>query len=260
MTSAWATCTSPPLKTSPRACFYPSATTAAPVACTGSRNSPAERLSGVGLPLLGLAALLVCLMTWMILRRSTAAALALDASHSSLQTSRERLGHQRSALSRCGRSQFRLGLGDQRRLALYLPLERFESVTGLTRDAWIGAAMNDLLGTEDGLLSQWLCTPGRRPDLSVQCLYVDAQGQERTTRLSARKMPCGGFRGTATDVTEEVEARRRIEFLSQHDALTGLPNRTRLQAFLDAKLKTLPLVEQPLVMLSLDLDRFKPGQ
>ena len=118
--------------------------------------------------------------------------------------------------------------------------------------------MNDLLGTEDGLLSQWLCTPGRRPDLSVQCLYVDAQGQERTTRLSARKMPCGGFRGTATDVTEEVEARRRIEFLSQHDALTGLPNRTRLQAFLDAKLKTLPLVEQPLVMLSLDLDRFKP--
>ncbi len=118
--------------------------------------------------------------------------------------------------------------------------------------------MNDLLETEDGLLSQWLCTPGRRPDLSVQCLYLDAKGQERTTRLSARQMPCGGFRGTATDVTEEVEARRRIEFLSLHDALTGLPNRTRLQAFLDSKLKALPPPERPLVMLSLDLDRFKP--
>jgi diguanylate cyclase (GGDEF)-like protein len=67
-----------------------------------------------------------------------------------------------------------------------------------------------------------------------------------------------GFRGTATDVTEEVESRRRIEFLSQHDALTGLPNRTRLQEFLDGKLKALPTVEQPLIMLSLDLDRFKP--
>ncbi|MGY3322826.1 bifunctional diguanylate cyclase/phosphodiesterase [Pseudomonas sp. TE3911] len=221
-------------------------------------EQPGRRLIGVGLPLLGLAALLVCLMTWMILRRSTAAALALDASHSSLQTSQNALATSearfRDVVEASSDWVWEIN-GDWR--FTYLS-ERFESVTGLTRDAWIGAAMNDLLGTEDGLLSQWLCTPGRRPDLSVQCLYVDAQGQERTTRLSARKMPCGGFRGTATDVTEEVEARRRIEFLSQHDALTGLPNRTRLQAFLDAKLKTLPLVEQPLVMLSLDLDRFKP--
>jgi diguanylate cyclase (GGDEF)-like protein/PAS domain S-box-containing protein len=221
-------------------------------------EQPGRRLIGVGLPLLGLAALLVCLMTWVILRRSTAAALALDASHSSLQTSQNALATSearfRDVVEASSDWVWEIN-GDWR--FTYLS-ERFESVTGLTRDAWIGAAMNDLLGTEDGLLSQWLCTPGRRPDLSVQCLYVDAQGQERTTRLSARKMPCGGFRGTATDVTEEVEARRRIEFLSQHDALTGLPNRTRLQAFLDAKLKTLPLLEQPLVMLSLDLDRFKP--
>lgn len=221
-------------------------------------EQPGRRLIGVGLPLLGLAALLVCLMTWMILRRSTAAALALDASHSSLQTSQNALATSearfRDVVEASSDWVWEIN-GDWR--FTYLS-ERFESVTGLTRDAWIGAAMNDLLGTEDGLLSQWLCTPGRRPDLSVQCLYVDAQGQERTTRLSARKMPCGGFRGTATDVTEEVEARRRIEFLSQHDALTGLPNRTRLQAFLDTKLKTLPLLEQPLVMLSLDLDRFKP--
>ncbi|WP_179178895.1 bifunctional diguanylate cyclase/phosphodiesterase [Pseudomonas sivasensis] len=221
-------------------------------------EQPGRRLIGVGLPLLGLAALLVCLMTWVILRRSTAAALALDASHSSLQTSQNALATSearfRDVVEASSDWVWEIN-GDWR--FTYLS-ERFESVTGLTRDAWIGAAMNDLLGTEDGLLSQWLCTPGRRPDLSVQCLYVDAQGQERTTRLSARKMPCGGFRGTATDVTEEVEARRRIEFLSQHDALTGLPNRTRLQAFLDTKLKTLPLLEQPLVMLSLDLDRFKP--
>jgi PAS domain-containing protein len=97
-------------------------------------------------------------------------------------------------------------------LALYLFVERFENVTGLARQTWLGAAMSDLLDTDAGLLSQWLSTPGRRPDASIQCRYIDAQGQERTTRLSAREMPCGGFRGTATDVTEEVEARRRIEF------------------------------------------------
>ena len=219
---------------------------------------PGLRLMGVGLPLLGLAALLVCLMSWVISRRTTAAALALDASHSSLQNSQNALATSearfRDVVEASSDWVWEID-GDWR--FTYLS-ERFEGVTGLVRDAWIGATINDLLETETGLLSQWLSAPGRCPDISVQCRYVDALGLERSTRLSARQMPCGGFRGTATDVTEEVEARRRIEFLSQHDALTGLPNRTRLQAFLEGKFKAMPTSEQPLVMLSLDLDRFKP--
>jgi diguanylate cyclase (GGDEF)-like protein len=67
-----------------------------------------------------------------------------------------------------------------------------------------------------------------------------------------------GYRGTASDITEEVAARRRIEYLSQHDALTGLANRARMQEFLDGKLKAAPTLSDPLVMLSVDLDRFKP--
>ncbi|MGY2254624.1 bifunctional diguanylate cyclase/phosphodiesterase [Pseudomonas reactans] len=219
---------------------------------------PGLRLMGVGLPLLGLAALLVCLMTWVISRRTTAAALALDASHTSLQNSQRALATSearfRDVVEASSDWVWEIDAGWR---FTYLS-ERFEGVTGLVRNAWIGAAINDLLETESGQLSQWLNTPGRRPDISVQCRYVDALGLERSTRLSARQMPCGGFRGTATDVTEEVEARRRIEFLSQHDALTGLPNRTRLQAFLEGKFKAMPTSEQPLVMLSLDLDRFKP--
>ncbi|WP_426108346.1 bifunctional diguanylate cyclase/phosphodiesterase [Pseudomonas sp. TWR1-1-4] len=219
---------------------------------------PGLRLMGVGLPLLGLAALLVCVMTWVISRRTTAAALALDASHSSLQNSQNALATSearfRDVVEASSDWVWEIDAGWR---FTYLS-ERFEGVTGLVRNAWIGATMNDLLETESGLLSQWLSAPERRPDISVQCRYVDALGLERSTRLSARQMPCGGFRGTATDVTEEVEARRRIEFLSQHDALTGLPNRTRLQAFLEGKFKALSSLEQPLVMLSLDLDRFKP--
>lgn len=219
---------------------------------------PGLRLMGVGLPLLGLAALLVCLMSWVISRRTTAAALALDASHSSLQNSQIALATSearfRDVVEASSDWVWEIDAGWR---FTYLS-ERFENVTGLARQTWIGATMNDLLETDGGLLSQWLSMPGRRPDISVQCRYRDADRQERTTRLSARQMPCGGFRGTATDVTEEVEARRRIEFLSQHDALTGLPNRTRLQAFLDGKLKALATSGRPLVMLSLDLDRFKP--
>ncbi len=219
---------------------------------------PGLRLMTVGLPLLGLAALLVCLMTWVILRRSTAAALALDASHTSLQNSQVALATSEARFRDVveASSDWVWEIDPTWRFT-YLS-ERFESVTGLARQAWMGATMNELLDTDGGVLSQWLAAPDRRPDVSVQCRYVDAQGQERITRLSARQMPCGGFRGTATDVTEEVEARRRIEYLSQHDALTGLPNRTRLQAFLNGKLKASPSLTQPLVMLSLDLDRFKP--
>lgn len=221
-------------------------------------RKPGLQLLALGLPLVGIAALLVCLMTWVILRRTTAAAQALDASYSSLQSSQADLATSearfRDVVEASSDWVWEMDGGC---CFTYLS-ERFENVTGLSRDAWIGVAMDDLLRTELGTLSQWLSIPNRRPEISVQCRYVDTNGQERITRLSARAMEGGGFRGTATDVTEEVEARRRIEFLSQHDALTGLPNRTRLQEFLDGKLKALPTVEQPLVMLSLDLDRFKP--
>jgi diguanylate cyclase (GGDEF)-like protein/PAS domain S-box-containing protein len=221
-------------------------------------SRPGLRLLGIGLPLIGIAALLVCLMTWVILRRATVAALALDASYASLQKSQDALATSEARFRDVveASSDWVWEIDANWRFT-YLS-ERFEAVTGLSMNAWIGAPMDDLLGTESGRLSQWLSLPNRRPDITIQCRYVDPQGRERITRLSARDMPCKGFRGTATDVTEEVEARRRIEFLSQHDSLTGLPNRTRLQEFLDGKLKAMPSEDSPLVMLSLDLDRFKP--
>ncbi|WP_077047312.1 EAL domain-containing protein [Pseudomonas sp. KK4] len=219
---------------------------------------PSQRLMGLGLPLIGIAALLVCLMTWVILRRTTSAAKALDASYASLQHSQTALATSEARFRDVveASSDWVWEIDPGWRFTFLS--DRFEEVTGLHRARWIGAAMDDLLRTELGTVSQWLSIPKRRPEISVQCRYVDTKGQERITRLAARKMEGGGFRGTATDVTDEVEARRRIEFLSQHDALTGLPNRTRLQEFLDGKLKASPTIEQPLVMLSLDLDRFKP--
>lgn len=219
---------------------------------------PGERLLRLSLPLMGVAALLVCLMTWVILRRTIHSALALDASFASLQCSQTALATSEARFRDVveASSDWVWEIDAQWRFTFLS--ERFQVVTGLSREAWIGAAMDDLLRTDTGTLSQWLTAPNRRADTSVQCCYLDTLGLERVTRLSARGMVGGGFRGTATDVTDEVEARRRIEFLSQHDALTGLPNRTRLQEFLDGKFKAVPTMEQPLVMLSLDLDRFKP--
>ena len=220
--------------------------------------APGQRLLALGLPLIGLAAALVCLMTWAILRRTTAAARSLDDSYASLQKSESALATSEARFRDVveASSDWVWEIDSEGRFT-YLS-DRFESVTGLHRTQWIGALMDDLLQTELGQVSQWLAIPNRRPDITIQCRYLETCGRERISRLSARSMAAGGFRGTATDVTEEVEARRRIEFLSQHDALTGLPNRVRLQEFLDGKLKALPTLDSPLVMLSIDLDRFKP--
>jgi diguanylate cyclase (GGDEF)-like protein/PAS domain S-box-containing protein len=208
--------------------------------------------------LIGVAGLLVWLMTWAILRRTTAAAQALDASFASLKSSQAALATSEARFRDVveASSDWIWEIDREGRFT-YLS-ERFQNVTGLSKDHWLGARMDDLLCTELGSLSQWLSIPNRRSNISVQCRYVDNSGQARITRLSAREIDGLGFRGTATDITEEVAARRRIEYLSQHDALTGLPNRTRLQEFLDGKLKAAPTADQPLVMLSLDLDRFKP--
>ena len=220
--------------------------------------TPSTRLLGLMLPLIAIAALLVVFMIWAIIRRTTAAARALDCSYESLQLSQLALAQSEARFRDVAEaSSDWIWEIDQQWRFTYLS-ERFESVTGLSRDLWIGANIDDLLRMELGTVSQWLSIPKRRQSISVQCSYVDLKRSARFTRISARGLVNQGFRGTATDITDEVEARRRIEFLSQHDALTGLPNRTRLQEFLDGKLKAAPTPEHPLVMLILDLDRFKP--
>ncbi len=66
-----------------------------------------------------------------------------------------------------------------------------------------------------------------------------------------------GFRGTATNLTDEWQAQARVRHLSLHDTLTGLPNRRRLHQFLATLLES-DGPAQPLALLCLDLDRFKP--
>ena len=66
------------------------------------------------------------------------------------------------------------------------------------------------------------------------------------------------LRGAATDVSQEVEATKRVEFLSRHDELTGLPNRYHIKEFLAGKLAKEDLNHYPFAMICLDLDKFKP--
>ena len=59
------------------------------------------------------------------------------------------------------------------------------------------------------------------------------------------------------DVSHFMESKKRIEHLTHHDTLTGLPNRLHLQIFLEQSMLIATRMSEQLVVMFLDLDRFK---
>lgn len=66
-----------------------------------------------------------------------------------------------------------------------------------------------------------------------------------------------GFRGVASDVTEQQVSKEKIAWLARYDTLTGLANRMMVTDALDEALVRARLTGQPCALLMIDLDRFK---
>ncbi len=66
----------------------------------------------------------------------------------------------------------------------------------------------------------------------LRCQFMSAQGERRIGHLMAKTTwhngRRAGFRGMVSDISQEMEAKARIQFLSRHDAITGLSNRIQL--------------------------------
>jgi diguanylate cyclase (GGDEF)-like protein/PAS domain S-box-containing protein len=140
--------------------------------------------------------------------------------------------------------------------------ERFHEITHYPPSLWIGKRLDELLHSEEGSLTQWISLSVMKQERQlVKCYYLTQQGQEHICTLSVRRIVYdsqhNGFRGTATDITVELAAQARIQHLSLHDALTGLPNRIIMKQFLESSLAGLTSSSAPVVVLSLDLDHFK---
>ena len=67
-----------------------------------------------------------------------------------------------------------------------------------------------------------------------------------------------GFLAIADDITERQRLAEQLSQLAYHDGLTGLPNRLRLEDHLQQAIALAGRRHEPLALLFIDLDRFKP--
>ncbi|MDV2863701.1 bifunctional diguanylate cyclase/phosphodiesterase [Phytobacter ursingii] len=140
--------------------------------------------------------------------------------------------------------------------------ERFSVITGLHSQDWMGRNLTGLFPDEGEELLDWRKRQPSGASLKLtNRRYLSSRSGTYYCNLVAKYIlfPDGtpGFRGAVTDVTAEVEALRRVQYLSYHDELTGLPNRSHMKDFLTGQLLANAGKDHPVALISLDLDKFK---
>lgn len=230
---------------------------------------PGQQLLWSLLPPLGATIIVLMLITAYFFRHALRSSQYVDKSFEVMQNSNQALESANRGLE-ASEERFRAvaeAASDwiwevDRELALTYLSARFSEVTGYPQTLWLGQDIGQLLFCETTPLELWLrklTEEGNTSDL--RCTYCDQSGQQRHCRLSARPIldqhEVVGYRGTATDITDEVAAHAQIQHLSMHDALTGLPNRNKLARYLDEAL-LLKEHAPALTLLMIDLDNFKP--
>lgn len=123
-----------------------------------------------------------------------------------------------------------------------------------------GAAVFDLVHPDD---RQWMIDQFREllgqsaGVLRLQCRMIDADGGMRWFEFTASNQmhnpALSGVVINARDVTINKAFEQQLEYEAEHDPLTGLPNRRRMQDTLDSALRAAPVA-----VLFVDLDGFKP--
>ncbi|MGN8344418.1 EAL domain-containing protein [Pseudomonas sp. SMV71] len=225
-------------------------------------QQPGHQLLWSLLPPLGGALLILALLTAYFFRYALRTARHVDASYDRLQLSTLALeaSEERFRAVAEAASDWIWEIDGEQRIT-YLS-GRFNTVTGFSDQQWLGQDIEQLLYCDTTPIVHWLGKLTEEQSTgNLRCSYRDYSGQLRFCRVSARpiydKAAVVGYRGTASDITDEVAAHAQVQHLSLHDALTGLPNRNKLARYLDDALVAKEH-SAPLTLLMVDLDNFKP--
>ncbi|HEX6113549.1 MAG TPA: EAL domain-containing protein [Geminicoccaceae bacterium] len=220
-------------------------------ALTWQPHQPGTQFLRAVTPALGIAIILIGAFTYAVLRHARETTGAIEASEARF----------RDVADASSDWIWEVDAG----LRLTFISERYALVTGKPPEASLGMPLAELFHAGENLdrwgqyledLERW------RPFRNVVSLCEDVHGIHRTVRLSGKPVlhttgrPIG-YRGTATDITAEIEAGRRAEYLAMHDALTQLPNRVLLLERLEQAIASVSRRRDMAALLLLDLDRFK---
>ncbi|ARJ44414.1 diguanylate cyclase (plasmid) [Pantoea alhagi] len=215
-------------------------------------------------PLLLLLMLSAFLLAFLLSRNALRKARLHDESSFLLEQSRQALSANEQRLRDVVESTTDWIWEADSRLCFIWLSERFPAVTGFSIADWIGRPVHEFLLSEQHIAAQLAGLAENPAEISLslqKCRYLSAQDHQRYCNMTVKKVFSAGngaaFRGTATDVTLEVEAQERIRYLSHHDVLTGLANRVRMKEFLEGSLRIQPTAERSLAMVMVDLDKFK---
>lgn len=130
--------------------------------------------------------------------------------------------------------------------------------------AMIGARQWEISGLVPGS-SDWddhrATLERREPFRDFEFVYRDG---DEMVHVSANGDPIHGadgqftgYRGTARDITVHRQAAQRIQYLSTHDELTGLPNRAALRQLVNQAAELAKRYERRFAVLLLNVDRFQ---
>jgi diguanylate cyclase (GGDEF)-like protein/PAS domain S-box-containing protein len=232
---------------------------------TWQPDRPGQELLRVLLPPLGLALIAVAVFTSLVLRHARRSAKAIETSAQTIEAHAHTLEASEARFRDVAEASSDWIWETDPKLRLTYISGRFSEVTGVAAVAVMGKEIDQFFSSDsgsDGWRSLWDDIRTHQPFRDLRCRYRDAFGHSRVCRLAGkpvldREGTFCGYRGTAADITAEVEAQARAEHLALHDSLTGLPNRVLLRERLDMALMNARRLGSWPAVLCLDLDHFK---
>jgi diguanylate cyclase (GGDEF)-like protein/PAS domain S-box-containing protein len=158
-----------------------------------------------------------------------------------------------------------------------------DSVTkllGFKKSELIGKHFSDFIADEDSLKAEYLFNERRREsrsnrtvELGLKCNAANSSRSFETTTCPIELNSMGiysvsskdskkvstyqGTYGVARDISRRKKAEKLITYQAYHDLLTKLPNRAMLRDRLDLAIKQAERTGETLIVMFLDLDRFK---
>lgn len=139
---------------------------------------------------------------------------------------------------------------------------RFEKLTGIPSDELIGLPFTDFMQTlsPDDTQRQVEVT-SRRPIRNLTCEYALDGMKPRFCRLSGQPIidkagTFHGYRGVASDITDEIAAIKHAKHAALHDALTDLPNRGMVYERVSQALAARQMTGGSVAAIIIDLDYF----